>query len=365
MPEETHEDVRRRLFEAAWDAPTFAPAPERTIARARRRAALTISGGVAAMLAAAVAIVLAAGSVPLVDRDRTAIDGSEGDPREYLVNVTTGETTAFTELPRGAWLYEISPDGSQMTFVTDASGRNQVWMMDMDGSDLRQLTDDPYEAIDPDWSPSGSSIVFVGFGGKTTRGLFVVDVESGRTSHVRQDADPLPKGGDAWNPDWSPGGDEILYHSSMPLGDAPPRAPGWTTQTRGQVRSIDIETGRVSVVAGGLHVDVWDATWSDSGRIAFLQARFISSGEPTLALWVMNRDGSEEQMLRPLVVDDAWSPAWSPDERRVAYAVTSRGHSSIHVLDIATGEDRPIGTGEYAKWIDGDTLLVQETLPSQ
>ena len=31
MPEDTHEDVRRRLFEAAWDAPAFAPAPERTV----------------------------------------------------------------------------------------------------------------------------------------------------------------------------------------------------------------------------------------------------------------------------------------------------------------------------------------------
>ena len=43
MPD-THEDIRRRLFDAAWDAPAYAPAAERTVARARRRAGTTIIG---------------------------------------------------------------------------------------------------------------------------------------------------------------------------------------------------------------------------------------------------------------------------------------------------------------------------------
>ena len=122
---EHHEDVRPRLFEAAWDAPTFAPAPERTVDRARRRAALTISGGVAVTVVAAVAIVLAAGSVPSADHERTAVEGSEGDPREYVIDVATGEATSVRVLPRGAWLYDISPDGSRIAFTTDTSRRSR------------------------------------------------------------------------------------------------------------------------------------------------------------------------------------------------------------------------------------------------
>jgi hypothetical protein len=44
MPNDIHEDIRRLLVEAASDVPVLAPAPERTIRRARRRLALSISG---------------------------------------------------------------------------------------------------------------------------------------------------------------------------------------------------------------------------------------------------------------------------------------------------------------------------------
>ena len=155
MPD-THEDIRRRLFEAAWETPTYAPAAERTILRARRRAGVTISGMAVALMTVAAAMVVSFGSVPLANRE-TGIDVLDEDPREYIVDVTTGERTEFGNLPSSAWLYDISPDGSKMTFVADTSGRSQVWVMDMDGTDLRQLSDDPYEAIDPDWSHDSSS----------------------------------------------------------------------------------------------------------------------------------------------------------------------------------------------------------------
>ena len=51
MPEDTFQDIRERLFEAAWDAPTYPPAPERTVARARRRAARTIGGAARSSIA--------------------------------------------------------------------------------------------------------------------------------------------------------------------------------------------------------------------------------------------------------------------------------------------------------------------------
>jgi Tol biopolymer transport system component len=363
MPEDTHEDIRRRLFEAAWDEPAFAPAPERAVPRARRRAGVTISGMAVALMTVAAAIVVSFGSAPLANRE-TGIDVLDDDHREYIVDVTTGERTEYGSLPSSAWLYDISPDGSKMTFIADTSGRNQVWVMDMDGTDLRQLSDDPYEAIDPDWSHDSSSIVFVGFGGSTERGLFVVDVESGLVDRVHQDTSRLAKAGDVWNPEWSPDGDVILYHSSVVSDEAPvPGTPNQVTSTVGQVRSVDIETGRVGVLTGGGLVDAWDATWSNDGRIAFMRARLPWSSDPNLGLWMMSGDASGKEMLRSLDADGAWSPSWSPDGRQIAYVVSEGGRSSIHVLDLASGEDRAIARGEYAKWIDPDTLLVQESLP--
>jgi Tol biopolymer transport system component len=353
MPD-THGDIRRRLFDAAWEVPAYAPAPERTVPRARRRAALTISGGVAALSAAAVAIVLAIGSVPSVDGDRTAVDGS-GEPREYLVDVTTGETMVFEDLPREAWMYDISPDGSQIAFVADPSGRNQVWIMNLDGSGSRQVTHDRLEAVDPDWSPDGSHIAYAGFGSGTARGLFVVDVATGKSRLVKRLAE------NPWNPMWSPDGGRIVFWSNV-AGEG--RGDPSVTMTFPTIRSVDVTTQRVRVLAGGGPKGAWDGAWSRSGRIAFIGARYDGDGDAHgYGLWTMNDDGSEKKLSFPMPVGDATSPAWSPDGNKVAYILSLRGRYFVHVFDFATGEDRQVAGGEFADWTDDGTLLVQEFLP--
>jgi Tol biopolymer transport system component len=360
MPD-THEDIRRRLFDAAWEPPAYAPAPERTLVRARRRAALTIfGGGAGALVVALVAIIIAAGSAPRFNDDQVGIDGPTQDPGEYLVDATTGERTEFAELPRGAWLYDISPDGSALAFVSDTSGRNQVWVMDMNGSDLRRLTDDPYEATDPAWSPDGSKLVFVGLGGGTTRRLFTVDVDSSRVTRLPWNASHLRSAGDVWNPDWSPDSERILFHTWV--GGEPAAENPYEAAMSLQVRSLEIDTGRVSVVAGGKRVAAWDGSWSDSGRIAFIRG---TPDEPLTRprLWTMDGDGSAAKSWPLVDAEDAISPVWSPDGQRIAYTRAQRGTFSIHVLDLAAGEDRRVATGAYAQWVDEDMLLVQEFLP--
>ena len=54
----------------------------------------------------------------------------------------------------------LSPDGSRVAFAATTTGNSDIWTQHMDGSDLRQLTND--EAADswPVWSPDGQSIVF-------------------------------------------------------------------------------------------------------------------------------------------------------------------------------------------------------------
>ncbi|RME89744.1 MAG: hypothetical protein D6770_03825, partial [Anaerolineae bacterium] len=46
-----------------------------------------------------------------------------------------------------------SPDGSQLVFASNRSGNWDLWLINADGSDLRQLTDDEYYDGDPDWGP--------------------------------------------------------------------------------------------------------------------------------------------------------------------------------------------------------------------
>ena len=54
----------------------------------------------------------------------------------------------------------FSPDGSKIAYWSDASGRRNIYVMDADGCNSRQLTFDG-ESMDPAWSPDGSRIVFI------------------------------------------------------------------------------------------------------------------------------------------------------------------------------------------------------------
>ncbi len=127
-----------------------------------------------------------------------------------------------------------------------------------------------------------------------------------------------------------------------------------------------VESGRVSVLAGGREQraaleGAWDGR---SGRIAFIAARFkMGSGHASNSLWLMDGDGSRKEQLLSLDVDDASDTAWSPDGSQIAFIVSQRGDSYVHVFDLATGEDREVGPGEYLAWVDDGTLLVQEFLP--
>jgi TolB protein len=56
--------------------------------------------------------------------------------------------------------FSLSPDGARVAFVSFASGHADVWVQNLDGSGLRQLTNDPASKTWPAWSPDGNWIVY-------------------------------------------------------------------------------------------------------------------------------------------------------------------------------------------------------------
>ena len=137
---------------------------------------------------------------------------------------------------------------------------------------------------------------------------------------------------------------------------------------RGYIRtplftSVEIATLRVTVLAGGgLTNGAWDGAWSASGRIAYMGGALTVVND-TIRLWLMDGDGSQKESPLAMVANDVIEPSWSPDESRISYLRTEGGAFYLHVFDLATHEDRRILVSDYAKWVDDDTLLVQEFRP--
>lgn len=53
-----------------------------------------------------------------------------------------------------------SPDGKKIAFVSNRTGKNQLFILNRDGGEARQLTDVPNGAINPVWSPDGLRLAF-------------------------------------------------------------------------------------------------------------------------------------------------------------------------------------------------------------
>ena len=95
-----------------------------------------------------------------------------------------------------------SPDGKWIAFISDRSGREEIWMADELGHNLKQLTDADCEKSAPVWSPDSKSMLWSGSDHK----LRLLTVATGGTEIVASNAK-----GDVDSAQFSPDGKWIAY----------------------------------------------------------------------------------------------------------------------------------------------------------
>lgn len=221
-----------------------------------------------------------------------------------LVNVADGSEVVLPE-ERLGYLPAWSPDGTQIVFGAfvgdpDESGNreSELFLMNSDGSNVRQLTDRPGPDVDPVWSPDGTRIAWWGQDppteGTATQPncLYMVDVQSGEVTELGDGADPV----------WSPDGQRIAFT----LQQQPEEGTFQATPST-DIWVIDVETGARSQLTQDPSSDLWPVWSPDGQRIAFVSERDESSGE----VYVMNADGSDVRRLTDNDLSEvmlAWAP---------------------------------------------------------
>jgi hypothetical protein len=233
--------------------------------------------------------------------------------RELLVTPSpTAPVVVAGELP--AIAYQVN---------TRAANNWDVWLMNSDGSQRSQLTDDGADDTSPVWSPDGSKIAFVSYRDGNAE-IYVTSTLGGEainlTQHPAKD----------WNPAWSPDGEWIAFAS---LRDS----LYWELYL---MRADGSEVTRLTWWDDASDVE---PTWGPDGQ----RLAFASKRDGNWELYVINRDGSGLARLTDHPADDT-SPAWSLDGTRIAFESTRDGNVEIYVMPAAGGEAVNLSNAPFA-----------------
>ena len=79
----------------------------------------------------------------------------------FVVDLATGIQTPLTDTEGKDYLPRFSPNGQHIVFVSDRNGGDSIWMMNADGSEPVQLSQDVGKVWFPTWSPDSEQIVFI------------------------------------------------------------------------------------------------------------------------------------------------------------------------------------------------------------
>ncbi len=220
----------------------------------------------------------------------------------WLVDAESGESRRLTAgTGKDTWP-AFSPDGREVAFVSDRTGKNQIHVIPLDGGEARQVTTlEQGITTPPVWSPDGGLIAFTAGPQREprdrarpyriTRAVYRFDM-LGYIDDVKQDLWVVPAaGGEAkqvtkdacmnTNPRWTPRGEALVYTGGFEPDDPFfwPRVrlvdlEGTTVRDvphpRGSVVAVDFAPdGRLAILIG-FHADrpsgsKWELFISDAG----------------------------------------------------------------------------------------------------
>lgn len=198
---------------------------------------------------------------------------------------------------------------SRVGFISDRAGGPELWMMDWDGDNPKQLTKHGTIALAPVWSPDGRKLIFTSF----LRGAPALFVLTPHEGYLRLLWD---KNGVNSSATFSPDGKRIAFASSV------------DGNTDIYVLPIDGGTPRRLTTARGIDTQ---PAWAPNGR----QIAFTSTRSGTPQIYLMDADGSN---VRRLSFDGGFhdEATWTRDGTRIACTTKVGGRFQIATIDTVT-----------------------------
>ncbi len=216
----------------------------------------------------------------------------------YTISVDGGQAQSINSGLAWSMQPRFSPDGSEIAFTSDAGGGDNIWIMDADGANARQLTQEDFRLLNnPYWSPDGQYIA--------ARKHFTTSRSLGT--------------GEIW-----------IYHRNGGGGVAVVERPDEEHQK-----------------------ELGEPTFSPDGRYIYFSldstpgSRFVYAQDSNGEVFEIRRHDLHTGETESFVsgAGGAIRPAPSPNGKQLAFVRRIRGKSALFVKDLESGAERPVFTG--------------------
>ena len=131
----------------------------------------------------------------------------------WLIDVdlvgTASEPQQLNTAPGGDFDPAWSPDGEVIAFSSVRDGRPQIYVMELNGAQLQNLTGDLAHDREPAWSPIGTQLVFTSSRAESTD-IWIMPEEGGTEQRFSRGGDR-----DDTHPDWSHDGLLVIFERSI------------------------------------------------------------------------------------------------------------------------------------------------------
>jgi dipeptidyl aminopeptidase/acylaminoacyl peptidase len=300
----------------------------------------------------------------------TDISSAVTDPKQITSKVLKREVQPFSieklYNTRSVGGTSWSPDGKQIAFLTNISGRNNIWLVSAAGGWPSQLTISDQRQIDPAWSPDGRWIAFDSdHDGDEQWDVFLVSPKTGEVINLTNTPEVAERG-HAWSPD-----SRYLAYMSKPRNSS-----------TFELNIMDVLTKRYRALTRNTSKELGNTgpIWSSDGKWVAYTQRHATGKDSNIFLADVTT--GKATLLTPHSGEHVYqATAFSRDGKYLLLTSNATGYDNAGLLDVATkriewltDEKWEVGSGTFSPdsqrltWtenVDGNTEIVLYDIASK
>lgn len=239
-----------------------------------------------------------------------------GKPQLFIMDWDGTNIRQLTHWSDAVDTPKLSPDGSKVVFVGYDIGNSDIYVINSDGTGLQQLTTDPHSNLGPAFSGDGSKIVFQSYRDGNSE-IYVMDADGGNQTRLTENTDY-----DGW-PAFSPDSSKIAFCSSR---------DGYYETHIYVMNSDGSEPTRLTTQISQLNASPNFSP--DGSKIIFISYYGPEYGDPVGSdVSIMDSNGSSPTRLTYTGVADG-CPVFSHDGLRIAFGCRVIGNGDIFIVHV-------------------------------